>query len=394
MKRLCSPFSRLLTAVCSVVLFSACSHDDNYPYITVTSIYPEAAGGGDTVKIYGTNFPIMKSGHQVSVSLNGEKVKVLSSSRDSLSVVIPVMAGSGGLTVQVDNHAYSKPFTYNYVATVTTIAGSGVDGRDDGVGAAASFNCPWGLAVDNSDGTLYVADCYNRLVRKVKIPGNTVSTIPISYDVEFYSPRNITLDQHSKQLYLTDFNTHVMRIEPDGRNVPIYQGAMPLAGIAFGPDHNLYVANTNYGFILRMDTSGHHDTTFASGLTTPQNIVFDAAGTMWVSAYPHVKITPDGQVTPLPLDPGFGGWEIALDRRGNLYQADHFNNNLSLIEKSTGRKVVIAGSGNAEDVDGVGLNASFNGPQGLVTDRHGNLYISTYNYDTRGGNKIRKVVVR
>ncbi|PSL25040.1 IPT/TIG domain-containing protein [Chitinophaga ginsengisoli] len=394
MKRLCFPFSRLLYVVSSILLFSACSHDDNYPYVTVTSIYPEAAGGGDTVKIYGTNFPVMKSGLKVSVSLNGEKVNVISATKDSVAVVIPVMAGSGDLTVQVDNHSYSKPFTYNYVATVTTIAGTGAVGRDNGAGNAASFNCPWGLTVDSSDGTLYVADCYNRLVRKIAIPGNTVSTIPISYDVEFYSPRNITLDQHSKQLYLTDFNTHVMRIEPDGRNVPIYQGAMPLAGIALGPDHHLYVANTNYGFILRMDTSGHHDTTFASGITTPQNIVFDRSGTMWVSAYPHVKITPDGQMTFLPLDPTYGGWEIALDRRGNLYEADHVNNNLRLIEKSTGRKVVIAGSGTAADIDGVGLNASFNGPQGLVIDRHGDLYISTYNYDTQGGNKIRKIVVR
>jgi DNA-binding beta-propeller fold protein YncE len=393
MKGLCFPFSRLLYVVCSALLFSACTHDDNYPYVTVTSIYPEAAGGGDTVKIYGTNFPVIKSAG-LNVSLNGEKVDVVSATRDSLSVVIPVMAGSGQLTVQVNNQSYSRPFTYNYVATVTTIAGSGVDGRADGIGDAASFNCPWGLTVDSSNGTLYVADCYNRLIRRITVPDNTVSTIPISYDVEFYSPRNITLDQHSKQLYLTDFNTHVMRVEPDGRNTPIYQGLAPMAGIALGPDHNLYVANTNYGFILRMDTSGHKDTTVVFGITTPQNIVFDASGTMWVSAWPHVKITPDGQMTTLPLDPTYGGWEIAVDRRGNLYEADHVNNNLRLIEKSTGRKVVIAGSGNAEDVDGVGLNASFNGPQGLVIDAHGDLYISTYNYDTRAGNKIRKVVVR
>jgi DNA-binding beta-propeller fold protein YncE len=394
MKRTCSPFSGLLYVVCSLLLFSACTHDDNYPYVTITSIYPEAAGGGDTIKIYGTNFPVIKSGLKVSVSLNGEKVDIVSASRDSLSVVIPVMAGSGQLIVQVNNQSYSRPFTYNYVATVTTIAGSGVDGRADGIGDAASFNCPWGLTVDSSNGTLYVADCYNRLIRRITIPDNAVSTIPISYNVEFYSPRNITLDQHSKQLYLTDFNTHVMRVEPDGTNVPIYQGAAPMAGIALGPDHNLYVANTNYGFILRMDTSGHNDTTVVFGITTPQNIVFDASGTMWISAWPHVKITPDGQMTTLPLDPTYGGWEIALDRRGNLYEADHVNNNLRLIEKSTGRKVVIAGSGNAEDVDGVGLNASFNGPQGLVIDAHGDLYISTYNYDTRGGNKIRKVVMR
>jgi DNA-binding beta-propeller fold protein YncE len=394
MKSSCFPLSRLLYVVCSVLLFSACTHDDDYPYpgVTVTSIYPEAAGGGDTIKVYGKNFPVIKSG--LKISLNGEKVDIISASRDSLSVVIPVMAGSGQLTVQVNNHSFSRPFTYHYVATVTTIAGSGVVGRTDGVGDAASFNCPWGITVDSSNGTLYIADSYNRLIRKVTMPGGTVSTIPLSYDVNFYSPYNITMDQHSKQLYLTDFNTHVIRVEADGTNVPVYEGEMPIAGIALGPDHNLYISNNTYGWIMRLDTAGHNDTTIAQGLITPRNIVFDATGTMWVGAYGHVKITPDGQMTTLPIDPTFGGWEIALDRRGNIYEANHFYHNLRLIEKSTGRTVTIAGSGNAEDVDGVGLNASFNGPMGLVIDGHGDLYMSTYNFDTEGGNKIRKITVR
>jgi len=45
-------------------------------------------------------------------------------------------------------------------------------------------------------------------------------------------------------------------------------------------------------------------------------------------------------------------------------------------------------------VDGVGLNASFNGPQGLTIDKAGNLYMTTYNYETASGNKIRKITVR
>jgi len=44
-------------------------------------------------------------------------------------------------------------------------------------------------------------------------------------------------------------------------------------------------------------------------------------------------------------------------------------------------------------MDGVGLLASFNGPQGLAIDADGNLYVSTYNYTTGAGNKIRKIVI-
>ena len=42
---------------------------------------------------------------------------------------------------------------------VTTLAGSGSVGSDDGTGTAASFNNPSGVAVDGS-GNVYVADYY------------------------------------------------------------------------------------------------------------------------------------------------------------------------------------------------------------------------------------------
>lgn len=360
----------------------------------ITSIYPEAAAGGDTIKIYGKHLiPGIKT--RITASLNGENVKILSLSPDSLQAVIPVMAGSGQLVVNVNGQSFQKPFTYNYVATVTTIAGSGEDGRDDGVGTAATFSCPWGITVDSSSGTLYVADVYNRLIRKVTRPGNVVSTIPISYEIDFSSPYNITLDQRSQQLYLTDFRNHVLRVEPNGNNVLIYQGpTQPLAGIALGPDQHLYVGNNIEGTIIRLDTSGNNATAFATGLWTPRNLVFDKAGTLWVGAYDIARISPAGVVSFVPRDREFAGWEIALDRRGNIYEANHADNKLRMFEKSTGRLIVIAGSGNPEDVDGIGLNASFNGPQGLTIDKKGDLYMTTYNYETAGGNKIRKITVR
>ena len=51
---------------------------------------------------------------------------------------------------------------------VTTLAGSGVSGSEDGPGSAASFYYPEGVAVD-SIGNVYVADNYNNLIRKITI---------------------------------------------------------------------------------------------------------------------------------------------------------------------------------------------------------------------------------
>jgi sugar lactone lactonase YvrE len=50
--------------------------------------------------------------------------------------------------------------------TVTTLAGSGNKGSEDGYESAASFNAPWGTALD-SFGAIYVSDQQNNKIRKI-----------------------------------------------------------------------------------------------------------------------------------------------------------------------------------------------------------------------------------
>ena len=49
---------------------------------------------------------------------------------------------------------------------VSTLAGSGKAAAEDGYGTTASFNIPFGVAVDQF-GTLYVADAQNNKIRKI-----------------------------------------------------------------------------------------------------------------------------------------------------------------------------------------------------------------------------------
>jgi hypothetical protein len=58
------------------------------------------------------------------------------------------------------------------IAVVTSLAGSGNPGFADGVGLQASFNGPYGIAVDAS-GTVFVADHMNRRIRKISPTGGT-----------------------------------------------------------------------------------------------------------------------------------------------------------------------------------------------------------------------------
>lgn len=53
---------------------------------------------------------------------------------------------------------------------VTTVAGLGVPAWIDGVGTAAAFHYPWGIAVDAANSALYVADASNNAIRRVQLP--------------------------------------------------------------------------------------------------------------------------------------------------------------------------------------------------------------------------------
>eukprot|EP00959_Pyramimonas_sp_CCMP1952_P298108 6235735-Pyramimonas_sp.AAC.1 len=55
-------------------------------------------------------------------------------------------------------------------AVVSTLAGTGVRGYQDGEGNAAKFRRPWGVAVDE-DGNVIVADTYNSRIRKISPQG-------------------------------------------------------------------------------------------------------------------------------------------------------------------------------------------------------------------------------
>ncbi len=59
---------------------------------------------------------------------------------------------------------------------VTTIAGGGIIGSQDGPGTGATFNYPWDVAVDSA-GNMFVADGYNDVIRKIDVAGNVTTYV-------------------------------------------------------------------------------------------------------------------------------------------------------------------------------------------------------------------------
>lgn len=140
----------------------------------------------------------------------------------------------------------------------TTIAGSGSAATVDGVGTAASFFDPRGIAIDTS-GTLYVTD--RTCIRQIT-PDGTVTTIAGTTDVNyteimdgpkffarFSTPRGMTIDP-SRNLYIAEANT-IRKLTPDGI-------VTTLAGTGSGTSTNGTggtFSNTSNAFVVTGETA-------------------------------------------------------------------------------------------------------------------------------------------
>ena len=263
---------------------------------------------------------------------------------------------------------------------IVTLAGTaGAEGSADGVGNAARFRSPFGLAADTA-GDLFVADRDNNTIRKIT-PSATVTTIA-----------GLGLDN---SVGSTDGSIPQARFNN-------------LASAAIGPAGEIYVADTVNSTIRkiapngavstlagRAGTPGSADGTGSTALfNSPYGIAVDAAGMVYVSDPGNDnirRITPTGVVTTVAGDAtapsGYadgtgtgarfnypGG--LAADAGGNLYVADRDN---SVVRKITPAGVVttLAGTaGSPGNADGTGSAAAFAAPQGVAVDSAGNVYVA------------------
>jgi hypothetical protein len=157
---------------------------------------------------------------------------------------------------------------------VTTLAGTGANGFADAVGTLASFDGPYGIAVD-SFGNAYVGDYANHRIRKVD-PGRSVTTFAgngnpafldgVGTNASFYYPTGVCID-NSGNMYVADTsNQRIRKISPGGIVITLngiggtfYPAYTRAIGVdAFG---TVYAANSDSGLIFKLSPVYEHDNT-------------------------------------------------------------------------------------------------------------------------------------
>ena len=278
---------------------------------------------------------------------------------------------------------------------VTTLAGSPAPASAegcrfaDGIGAAAAFCVPSGVAVD-SGGTVYVADTQNALIRKIT-PAGVVTTLAGSLiRPRPCDPFNPCTPGPSTQCTPCPPSPSV-----DGSGGSARFG-YPY-GIAVDGEGTVYVAEGFGNSTIRKITPAGVVTTLAgraAGFFDPRGIAVDGGGTLYVAdkrANVIRKVTPAGEVTTLAggatwqegSDDGTGSearflgpWGVAVDAGGVVYVADSGN---STIRKITPVGAVTTFAGDAPKsgfVDGNGAAARFESPLGVAVDSSGVAYVA------------------
>lgn len=195
--------------------------------------------------------------------------------------------GPAGMTVDAAGNIYVADALNNRIrkisttGIVSTVAGNGVAALADGVGTAAYFNKPTGLALD-AFGNLFVADRMNHCIRKIT-PAGVVSTFAGSAiggyidgtgaAAHLFEPTSIAFDA-TGNMYITErYNNRIRKITPSsvvqtiagdfvGNASGIVDGEGSIARFAypaaltFDNAGNIYVADESNNRIRKITFNG------------------------------------------------------------------------------------------------------------------------------------------
>ncbi|MDQ7075162.1 MAG: hypothetical protein Q9O24_08445 [Gammaproteobacteria bacterium] len=299
--------------------------------------------------------------------------------------------------------------------TISTFAGSGTNGHQDGALSVAQFSAPMALALDGVSSTLYLSDSHsirsiqNGVVTTLAGDGTT-AVFNLPSDLALDNVGNLyIIDQNNQSLKRLELATGLVTVVLDGTQLTDPQG------VTVDDTGMVYVADAGANQILKVDVSVTPATSTvlaldaaATALNSPQGLAIN--GTKLFVAEPlaqRVRVI-DLSAAPATLftvaggtgktfynfaNPGITGaqanlktpTDLVLDSAGNLYISDVGHNRVLKWDVATQLVTVVAGVGSSLGVGGFsgdggqGRLAEIDLPVGLAVDSAGVLYFADSN---------------
>ena len=307
---------------------------------------------------------------------------------------------------------------------VTTLAGqAGSLGSNDGPGSAARFFYAFGVAVDSA-GDVYVGDYANHTIRKVRASGvvTTIGGLAGIFDssdgmgsaARFYVPHGVAVDS-SGNVYVADTFNHTIRkgVPTAAVSPPVITSASTAVGMVGQAFTYQITANnrpTSFnatglprGLSINPTTGLIAGTPIVAGTTSVSLSASNAGGTgvgtllitvsLPVTAQNYTFTTLAGWALNTGSTDATGSGArfnyphgVAADDAGNVYVADTFNHTIRKVTPG-GTVTTLAGlTGVSGSTDGPGSAARFNNPRGVAVDSAGSVYVAD-----SGNHTIRKV---
>lgn len=319
--------------------------------------------------------------HQQTVELQEGKTVTLMAAEDGVWRIGNQVAANGYRHVE-DGQEYLLEWTgaqwrlAKY--TIRTVAGT-VDVAEGVPATEARLFNPHAVALDSA-GNAYVTEASNNRVRKIDTSG-IITTIAGTGErgyagdggpatqAEFDSPRGIGVNWFG-EIFVADYGNDVVRkIDVLGR-ISTISTSRPLFnpdGLALDLFGNVLVAESHVRnhLVRRIDVRGN--------VTTIAGVAGQRGG-----------FEGDGSAARARL---YYPRAVAADAAGNVYVADSFNQRVRKIDP-TGTIRTIAGTGERgySGDGGPAMDAQLAGPNGLLVDAAGNVYISD-----SGNYRVRRV---
>lgn len=252
---------------------------------------------------------------------------------------------------------------------VSTLAGLGVSGYVDG--SAGRLNQPSGVAVDDA-GNLYLADYGNHCIRKLSggvlstLAGNGTagSTNGLGTAARFKQPVGLAWCARDRALYVAEVGgNRIRRIDSTG-----YVTTVAGTGTAGSANGTGAVATFNQPAGLTTDGTKIYIAEF--GGNRVRKLVYSGSNQRDPASYTVSTVagngtaaTVDGVGTGAQLNRPYG---LTCDAEGILYVAEMAGRRIRRIETGAGATVTIAGTGSGGSSDGTGSVATLQSPSGIV----------------------------